>query len=129
MLNHAGLSFIQIDAGRIGGITIAKKVVDAAQRKGVKYVNHTFTSQLALSASLQPYAGVQNDTISEYPVQLKMLAQEIGKEKILPDANGYIHVPERPGLGISVDTAALQKYLVEVAITVNGKTLYHTPQL
>lgn len=129
MINHAGLHFIQIDAGRIGGITTAKKVVDVARSKGVTYVNHTFTSYLALSASLQPYAGIEKDLISEYPVELKMLAQEIGKEKIIPDSDGYIHVPEKPGLGITVDTAPLQKYLVDVEIKVNGKRIYYTPQL
>src|SRR3954454_4642410 len=105
MINYAGLRFIQIDAGRIGGITTAKKVADAASKSSITYVNHTFTSHLALSASLQPYAGIEKDLISEYPVELKMLAQEIGKEKIVPDNNGYIHVPERAGLGITVDTA------------------------
>jgi len=129
MINHAGLRFIQIDAGRIGGITTAKKVADAASGKGITYVNHTFTSHLALSASLQPYAGIEKDLISEYPVELKMLAQEIGKEKIVPDSNGYIHVPEKPGLGITVDTASLQKYLVDVDIKLNGKQIYYTPQL
>jgi L-alanine-DL-glutamate epimerase-like enolase superfamily enzyme len=29
-----------------------------------------------------------------------MPAQEIAKEKVVPDSNGYIHVPEKPGLGI-----------------------------
>ena len=42
----------------------------AAQR-GVTYVNHTFTSHLALSASLQPYAGHPARSICEYPVELK----------------------------------------------------------
>lgn len=129
MINHAGIQFVQIDAGRVGGITTAKKVVDLAKEKGITYVNHTFTSHLALSASLQPYAGIEKDLISEYPVELKTLAQEIGKEKILPDNNGYIHVPEQPGLGITVATAQLQKYLVDVEIKVNGKQLYYTPQL
>jgi L-alanine-DL-glutamate epimerase-like enolase superfamily enzyme len=129
MIEHAGVKFIQIDAGRIGGITVAKRVADIAAARGVIYVNHTFTSHLALSASLQSYAGLERDFISEYPVELKMLAQEIAKEKILPDANGYIHVPERAGLGITVNTAALKKYLVDVEIKVKGKLLYSTPEL
>ena len=41
MIDHAGLKYIQIDAGRIGGITIAKDVADYAAGKGVTYVNHT----------------------------------------------------------------------------------------
>lgn len=129
MIRHAGLRFIQIDAGRIGGISAARKVARLAADSGITYVNHTFTSHLALSASLQPYAGLAEHVISEYPVELKALAQDIGKEKILPDENGYIRVPERPGLGITVATAALQKYLVPVEIKVAGKPVYHTPAL
>lgn len=129
MINFAGIKFIQIDAGRIGGITVAKRVVDLAQVKNVTYVNHTFTSHLAMSASLQSYAGIEKYNISEYPVELKSLAQEISKDKITPDKDGFIHVPERSGLGITVDTEALKKYLVDVEINVNGKQVYYTPQL
>jgi L-alanine-DL-glutamate epimerase-like enolase superfamily enzyme len=127
MLDYAGLSFIQIDAGRIGGITPAKKVASLAASKGIAYVNHTFTSHLALSASLQPYAGIENNLISEYPVELKQLALDISKEKILPDADGYIHAPEAAGLGITVDADSLKKYLVDVEIKVKGKTIFYSP--
>jgi L-alanine-DL-glutamate epimerase-like enolase superfamily enzyme len=129
MIDYAGITFIQIDAGRIGGITVAKRVADLAASRNINYVNHTFTSHLALSASLQSYAGIEKDFISEYPVELKSLAQEIGREKIIPDADGYIHVPGKPGLGITVDTGALKKYLVNIEMKVNGKMIYYTPEL
>ena len=129
MIDYAGISFIQIDAGRIGGITTAKRVSDLAISRNITYVNHTFTSHLALSASLQSYAGVEKDVISEYPVELKSLAREIGKQKILPDNNGFIHVPDLPGLGIQIETDALKKYIVEVEIKVKDKVVYYTPEL
>jgi len=128
MIGHAGLCFIQIDAGRIGGISVSKRVADLAQHRNITYVNHTFTSHLALSASLHSFAGIEKDLISEYPVELKILAQKIAKEKIVPDSNGYIHVPEKPGLGITIDTQSLQKYIVDIEIKVNGKQIYYTPQ-
>ncbi len=77
MIQYAGLAFIQIDAGRIGGITVAKQVAELAQHANITYVNHTFTSHLALSASLQPFAGIEKDMISEYPVELTSLAKDI----------------------------------------------------
>jgi L-alanine-DL-glutamate epimerase-like enolase superfamily enzyme len=129
MIDYAGLTFIQIDAARIGGISIAKRVADLAISRNITFVNHTFTSHLALSASLQSFAGIEKDFISEYPVELKSLAQEITKQKILPDENGFIHVPEQPGLGMKVDTSACKKYLVDVEIKVKGKVLYTTPEL
>ncbi len=67
--------------------------------------------------------------LAEYPVELKPLARELAHEKILPDADGFIHVPEAPGLGITPDLPALQKYLVPVRIEVGGRTLYETPPL
>ncbi|MCW3118079.1 MAG: Mandelate racemase/muconate lactonizing enzyme C-terminal domain protein [Chitinophagaceae bacterium] len=129
MIDYAGIQFIQIDAGRIGGIMVAKRVADIALGKNITYVNHTFTSHLALSASLQPFAGIESALISEYPVELKSLAEEISKEKIIRDGDGYIHVPEKAGLGITVDTTALQKYLVNVEIKVNDRIIYYTPVL
>ena len=129
MINYAGLAFIQIDTGRIGGITVAKKVADLAQRSGIIYVNHTFTSHLALSASLQPFAGIESDVLCEYPFESKSLARNISHVKIEPDLNGYIHIPEKPGLGVEVNTEALKKYLVDVEIKVSGKQIYYTPDL
>ena len=55
LIDYGQVGFIQIDCGRIGGIGPAKQVADYAVAHGVTYVNHTFTSHLALSASLQPY--------------------------------------------------------------------------
>jgi L-alanine-DL-glutamate epimerase-like enolase superfamily enzyme len=129
MIDHAGLTYVQIDAGRIGGIGVAKQVADYALSRGVTYVNHTFTSHLALSASLQPYAGIENNEICEYPAQPKPLALAITREHLVPDRAGQIWIPDAPGLGISVHTEALAPYLLDTEIRVGGRTLYRTPSL
>lgn len=129
MVDYAGLKYVQIDAGRIGGITVAKDVADYAAAKGVLYVNHTFTSNLALSASLQPYAGLESHTICEFPTELKSLARAMTKNHITPDQNGLLHVPDAPGLGIEPDLQGIVPYLVDVQIQVRGETLYCTPPL
>jgi L-alanine-DL-glutamate epimerase-like enolase superfamily enzyme len=129
IIDLAGLRYVQIDAGRIGGITIAKDVADYADAKGVTYVNHTFTSNLALSASLQPYSGLQSHTICEYPTELKPLARAMTKNHIVPDQNGMLNVPDAPGLGIEPDLEGIAPYLVDTEIRVGGKLIYATPQL
>lgn len=129
MIDYAGLGYVQIDAGRIGGISVSKAVADYAQAHGVTYVNHTFTSHLALSASLQPFAGIEADVICEYPVEPKQLALDITTNHIERDANGQVVAPDRPGLGLEPNLAGLKPYLVETEITVNGKVLYRTPAL
>jgi L-alanine-DL-glutamate epimerase-like enolase superfamily enzyme len=129
MMEYAGLRYIQIDTGRIGGITVAKRVADLAKARGVTYINHTYTSHLALSASLQPYAGMEGDVICEYPVEPKKLALDMTKERIHLDANGMIHIPDVPGLGLTVDAEKIRSYQVDVEIHVNGGTLFKTTTL
>jgi len=129
MMQHGGVGFIQIDAGRIGGISVSKQVADDAAAQGVTYVNHTFTSHLALSASLQPFAGLEHDVICEYPVEPKLLAVEMTQNHVARDENGHVRAPESPGLGIAPDLEAIKKYLVPLEISVRGATLYQTPQL
>lgn len=128
-IDYGKVGFIQIDCGRIGGIAPAKSIADYAVARNVTYVNHTFTSHLALSASLQPFAGLKDHVICEYPAAPKKLAQEIAANPILRDGNGEISVPDRPGLGIEVDTTAIAKYLVDVKIEVNGRRLFDSPRL
>ncbi|MCE8421295.1 mandelate racemase/muconate lactonizing enzyme family protein, partial [Rhodovulum sulfidophilum] len=93
------------------------------------YVNHTFTSHLALSASLQPFAGLEADRICEYPAAPQQLALDITGDHIRPDAEGLIRAPEAPGLGLQVAASALRRYLVETEIRIGGQLIYRTPQL
>jgi L-alanine-DL-glutamate epimerase-like enolase superfamily enzyme len=129
MMEYGNVEFIQIDTGRIGGITPAKQIADEANARGVTYVNHTFTSHLALSASLQPYAGLEKSTFSEYPVEPKQLATDITKNHIERDANGNIQMPDAPGLGMTIDADALHEYLVPVEFKTNNRLLYSSPEL
>jgi L-alanine-DL-glutamate epimerase-like enolase superfamily enzyme len=129
MIDHAGLKFVQIDAGRIGGITVSKDVADYAVARGVTYVNHTFTSNLALSASIQPFAGLETHRICEFPTELKPLARAMTTTRIQPDHNGELRLPAGVGLGVEPDLVGIRPYLVETEIRVKGRTLYQTPEL
>ena len=128
-VDYGKVGFVQIDCGRIGGIGPAKAVADFAVKRGVTYVNHTFTSHLALSASLQPYAGIADHVLCEYPAAPKALAREIAATPLNRDADGNITIPDRPGLGIEVDAAAIAKYLVDLRIEVNGEAVFSSPRL
>jgi L-alanine-DL-glutamate epimerase-like enolase superfamily enzyme len=129
LVDHGGIGFLQIDAGRIGGVSVARQAAEYAAARGITYVNHTFTSHLALSASLAPYAGLERDVICEYPVEPKALALAITKEHLLPEPDGTLRIPDGPGFGVSVDTEGLRPYLVDCQIRVGGRVLYETPEL
>ena len=124
LIDFGRVGYIQVDCGRIGGIGPAKRVADYAAAKGVTFVNHTFTSHLALSASLQPYAGLRAHEICEYPFAPKALACAITCNHFDRDKDGYVEAPDAPGLGIDIDTDAARSYLLDVEIKVKGKLLF-----
>lgn len=126
MIDYAGIGFIQIDTGRIGGITTAWDVAQYARAQNVQFVNHTFTTHLALSASIQPYAGLKNDNLCEYPFDPSPLGRDFTRAKLTPDQNGEIILPNAPGLGIDPDLQALEKYSLDIEIKVAGKPIFRS---
>jgi L-alanine-DL-glutamate epimerase-like enolase superfamily enzyme len=128
LIRHSGIGFVQIDTGRVGGIGPSSRIAALAHEVGVTYVNHTFTSHLALSASLQAYAGMADHVLCEYPAEPRQLAVDITTSHLLPDRDGLVHVPDAPGLGVTVDLAGITPYLRTVQITVDGESLYSSPQ-
>ena len=111
LIDYGRVGFIQIDCGRIGGIGPAKQVADYAVARGVTYVNHTFTSHLALSASLQPYAGLAEHRICEYPfAAASQLAVELTSNHLSPTATASSPSPRRLASASTIDEEALARY-------------------
>lgn len=129
LVDYGRIGYVQVDTGRIGGIGPAAAVAAHAAARGVRFVNHTFTSHLALSASLQPYASSEADLLCEYPVEQAALARALTRTRLDPGPDGTITLPQAPGLGVDLDLAAVRPYLLDVEITVSGRTLYRTPDL
>lgn len=122
-IDYGRVKYIQIDAGRVGGITSARQVALHARTSGVSYVNHTFTSNLALSASLQPFADLEN-CYAEVPLSPSQLALAIGGDGWPLDSNGFIKAPEAQGLGVRPVDELFEAYKVDVEIRCQGKTLW-----
>lgn len=123
LIDYADVRFVQVDTGRIGGIGPAKAVADYATAHGVAFVNHTFTSHLALSASLQPFAAMPDHRICEYPFAPSDLARAITPQG-LQIIDGQLQPPDAPGLGVNADLESVRPYLHEVEILVDGHRLY-----
>ena len=126
LIDFGSVAFIQIDTGRIGGISSAKKVAEYAVRKKIKYVNHTFTTTLALVSSMEPFAGLKDSLWCEFPVESTLLAQKLTTKRVLPDSNGQITLGEEPGLGVEVNPDALKRYGKEVTLTYENNVLWRS---
>ena len=124
MIRYGKVKFIQIDAGIAGGILAGKEICDFAEKNDVQYVNHTFTSHLQLSSSLQPYADSSKSMYAEFPQQLKPLAWDLTKNHIEMDKNGHINLPADIGHGMQINEKALNKYKVDVEIYINKNKIF-----
>jgi L-alanine-DL-glutamate epimerase-like enolase superfamily enzyme len=126
-LLNGGVDFVQIDVGRIGGITPAHRVRKLAESRGVSYVNHTFKSHLSLAASIHVFATVERFRLLEYCVGGSPLATSLVKDPLERGADGLVRAPEKPGLGVTVNLDTVKKYIHPVKIELAARTIFKQP--
>ena len=124
LILHGGIQFVQIDVGRIGGITPAFRVRQLAEQHGIQYVNHTFKSHLSLAASLHVFATNESFNLLEYPAEGSELSQRLTVERLEIGADGKVALTGKPGLGVHVDTDAIGAYLAPVKIQVGNEIVF-----
>lgn len=129
LILHGGIQFVQIDVGRIGGITVAYLVRQLAERHGIQYVNHTFKSHLSVAASLHVFATNESFDLLEYPAAGSELSQNLTVERLEVAADGRVRLTDTPGLGVRVDREAMRKYLVPVRIQVSDREIFQSLDL
>jgi L-alanine-DL-glutamate epimerase-like enolase superfamily enzyme len=128
LLENGGVDFIQIDAGRIGGITPAFRVRRLAERHGAVYVNHTFKSHLSLAAAIHVFATAERFELLEYPAGGSELSRALVKNPLERGSDGLVRAPDGPGLGVEVDMETIRRFLRPVRIEV-GHTVVHETRL
>jgi L-alanine-DL-glutamate epimerase-like enolase superfamily enzyme len=123
-IDQGGLSFIQIDAGRIGGITVARKVAERAASAGITYVNHTFKSRLSVAAAFHAFADFEAFKYLEYPSSGSALSEELAPGAFDRDPQGQVSAGATPGLGVAVRPDCLRQYGAPVRIEISGRTIF-----
>lgn len=112
MMDEAEIDIVQVDVTRVGGLTRAKRIGwDSAERHRL-CVNHSYKTGINIAASLHFLAALPNTEYLEYCVEQGALRQTLTKQRF-PVVDGYIAVPEEPGLGIDLDEAIVAKYRVD----------------
>lgn len=107
-LNDGTLDVLQPDFGLIGGVTEGKKVCDLAHLHDVTIQGHVCGSPVATAVALQIEAAVPNFEIHEHHVYaLQQVNRELCNEDLQP-VRGRFAVPDRPGLGITLNDEALR---------------------
>jgi L-alanine-DL-glutamate epimerase-like enolase superfamily enzyme len=110
LLVEGGLDWVQPDPGRCG-ISTMVEVGRLAHRLHRKVVNHSFKSGITIAASLHGLAAAPHGEVFEYCMADSPLRHDLTVEKF-PVVDGYVHLPEGPGLGVTIREETIQKYRV-----------------
>ncbi len=101
---------INPDVCNVGGILELKEIGAMAEPYFVAVSPHNYNSTaLGLAATIQVSATMPNFLITEYFVNLEDFGKDVTVDPFEVD-NGYIALPQTPGLGIEIDEDSLAKY-------------------
>lgn len=110
LIDKCGIDLVQPDISRCGGITIAKKVADMAELRGIPLIPHAFKTGVLMSASLHLIGSISNALYLEYCKQETVLSKTMIKHHFIPDKNGMVQIPQAPGLGFEINEETLARY-------------------
>jgi L-rhamnonate dehydratase len=110
LMDFGRIDVVQVDLTRCG-LTQAMKIAALAEQRGLPVINHNFTTDINVAASLHFLASVPNAFIMEYCVEPSEISRSLARNPI-PITDGHAAVPEEPGLGVEPDPAIIEKYLV-----------------
>jgi L-alanine-DL-glutamate epimerase-like enolase superfamily enzyme len=123
LLENGGLAYLQIDPGRIGGITPSFDAYQLARRRGAIFVNHTFKSQISLAAAMAVFAGDETMPWVEFCQSGSPLITGLVRTPIQIDPSGQVRLHEKPGLGMEVSLEAVRPFAHHASISLDGRII------
>jgi L-alanine-DL-glutamate epimerase-like enolase superfamily enzyme len=110
--NHA-VDIIHPDLATSGGILETKKIGDGAQEYGVPMAMHFAGTPVSCMANVHCAAATENFLVMEnHSVDVPWWSDLVeGVEKPIVN-KGFITVPDKPGLGITLNEAAVKQHLM-----------------
>jgi len=101
---------INPDICNVGGILELKEIAAMAEPYFIGVSPHNYNSTtVGLAATVQLCGAIPNFIITEYFTNLEDFGNKIAKNPLKVE-NGYINLPNAPGLGIELNESILDKY-------------------
>lgn len=110
LIDRRALDVYQVDLSR-NGFTESMYIKQRVEEIGGRLCNHCYTSPLTVAASLHWLSTCRDAFLFEDCVEDSPLRHELTHEKVQAE-NGWIEVPDRPGLGVSLDEDFVASRLV-----------------
>lgn len=102
------VDYINPDVANTGGILELTNIASWAESEMIGCSPHNYNSTtLALSSTVHASAVMGNFLITEYFLPFEEFGAKLAKNPLKP-VNGYIELPEGPGLGIEIDEEAVR---------------------
>ena len=115
LIKARAIDFISTDPIRMGGLLGFKKVCGIAEAEGIPIIAHVTTFGISVATWLHAVIS-SNPTMYAHDIMYPGLNHgvwapvgDIISEKFQDD-QGFLDVPQGPGLGVSIDRAALDKW-------------------
>ncbi|PRX63908.1 galactonate dehydratase [Cohnella sp. SGD-V74] len=114
LLSDGYVDIIQPDVSHAGGITECKKIASMAEAYDVALAPHCPLGPIALAACLQVDATCHNAFIQEQSLGIHYnqgndLLDYIVDPSVFAYTNGFVAIPNGPGLGIEIDEEHVRK--------------------
>ena len=108
LLAHQGASILNVDATICPGYDIALDIAEMARGKGISIAPHG-----CQELQLPLVAGVSNGIFLEYyPPEVDPLRGDLFIPRLELDNDGYVSVPDTPGIGFALNMDLLSQYQV-----------------
>jgi O-succinylbenzoate synthase len=114
---------INIKAGRVGGLSEAIAIHDLCLERGLPVWCGGMLETGVGRASNLALASLTNFSLpGDISASERYYNQDITNERFVLNADSTIDVPARPGLGVTLDPAAVKKFtLAEISLTAHGQ--------
>jgi galactonate dehydratase len=117
-LGSGAVDIIQPDLSHAGGLLECRKIAAMAEAYDVAVAPHCPLGPLALAACLQLAACTPNVAIQEMSLGIHYnvghdLLNFITDKEVLTAVDGYLPIPEKPGLGVTIDEDAVREVAKE----------------
>lgn len=118
LIDCRAVDILQPDLCAAGGFTEVMKIIAMASAASIPVIPHVWGTNVGLAAALQLYAALPHfperrfaaEPFFEYDRSHHPFRDGVTHEQLTFDS-GYLEIPDRPGLGINLDVAYVQKFL------------------
>jgi L-alanine-DL-glutamate epimerase-like enolase superfamily enzyme len=113
LIAHRAVDIVQPDVIWSGGISECRKIAALAQAYDLPVIPHVFSSAVATIANMHFIASLANGSWLEWDQNPNALRTELLEDLPAVEANGQVRLPDRPGLGVTLNQATVDKYRIE----------------